>query len=111
MADRVPVPFSGPGEGIEELSWGQRSMWISIGREGKSITLGGIAPLRPGTDLQRLADVLAFAIGRHQALRTRLVFGSDGSVRQQVFSSGTVMLEVVEAGEEDPAAVAQRVYD
>jgi len=111
MADRVPVSFSGPGEGIEELSWGQRSMWISIGREGRSITLGGIAPLPPEATLQRLTDVLRFAMGRHQALRTRMVFGPDGSVRQRVFSSGTVMLEVVEAGEEDPAAVAQRVYD
>jgi hypothetical protein len=111
MADRVLVPFSGPGEGIEELSWGQRSMWISIGREGRSITLGGIVPLRPGATLRRLADVLSFAMSRHQALRTRLVFGPDGSVRQRVFSSGTLAMEVVEAGEQDPAAVAQRVYD
>jgi hypothetical protein len=111
MTESVLVPFSGPGEGIEELSWAQRSMWISIGRENRSITMGGIARVRPGADLPRLAAVLAFAMGRHQALRTRLVFGQDGSVRQQVFSSGTIPLAVVEAGEEDPATVAQRVHD
>jgi Condensation domain len=111
MADRVLLPFSGPGEGIEELSWGQRSMWISIEREGQSITLGGVAPLRPGTSLQVLKNLYTFAVSRHQALRTRLVFSPDGSVRQRVFSSGTLEMDVVEAGDRTPEVVAQEIHD
>jgi Condensation domain len=110
MVDRILLPFSGPGEGIEELSWGQRSMWITIEREGQSVTLGGIAPLPPGRTLQHLTNVYSFIIGRHQALRTRLVFGPDGSVRQRVFSSGTVAMDVVEAGDRDPDEVARQVH-
>jgi hypothetical protein len=106
MNDRILIPFSGPGEGIEELSWGQRSMWITIGLEGKSVTLGGATPLRPGVTLDLLKDLFAFMMGRHQALRTKLVFGPEDSVRQQVFSSGTAPLDVVEAGDRDPDEVA-----
>jgi hypothetical protein len=110
MVDRILLPFAGTGEGIEELSWGQRSMWISIEREGQSITLGGIAPLPTGTTMQLLKDLYSFVMGRHQALRTRLVFGADGSVRQQVFGSGTLVMDVVEAGNRDPYQVAEEIH-
>lgn len=110
MVDRILLPFAGPGEGIEELSWGQRSMWIAIEREGQSITLGGVAPLIAGRTLQYLTNMYSAIISRHQALRTRLVFGPDGSVRQRVFGSGTVPMEVIEAGDRDPELLAQEVY-
>lgn len=110
MIDRILVPFSGPGEGVEELSWGQRSMWTTIQLEGKSVTLGGTSPLRPGATVDLMKDLLAFMMSRHQALRTRLVFGPDDSVRQQVFSSGTVSMDVVEAGDRDPDEVAREIY-
>lgn len=111
MVDHILLPFSGPGEGIEELSWGQRSMWITIQLEGSSVTLGGISPVRPGATLDLLKELYAFVLGRHQALRTKLVFGPGDSVRQQVFSSGTVSMDVVEAGDRDPDEVAQEIYD
>ena len=111
MVDRVHLPFAGPGEGIEELSWGQGSMWITIQREGRSITLGGPMPQPPGITLDELKNRYSFMMSRHPALRTRLVFGPDGSVRQQTFSSGTIELLVLEAGDRNPAEVAQELYD
>jgi len=111
MADHVLLPFSGPGEGIEELSWGQGSMWITIQREGKSVTLGGAAPLPPGTTLRELTDLYSYMMSRHPALRTRLVFGPDGSVRQRLFGSGAIEMAVVEAGDRDPDEVAQELSD
>ncbi len=111
MATSILVPFAGPGEGIEDLSWGQGSMWNTILREGQSVTMGGISPLPAGTTTQLIADLLQFAMNRHQALRTRLHFAPDGRVRQRVFSSGEIALAVVEAGEEDPVVVAERVAD
>lgn len=110
MVDRVLLPFAGPGEGIGELSWGQRSMWTTIQREGQSIMLGGPAPQPPGTTLDELKKRYMFMISRHPALRTRLVFDPDGSVRQRVFGSGTFELAVLDAGDRDPAEVAQEVY-
>ncbi|HEU5268724.1 MAG TPA: condensation domain-containing protein [Jatrophihabitans sp.] len=110
MVDHVLLPFAGPGEGIGELSWGQRSMWTTIQREGQSIMLGGPAPQPPGTTLDELKKRYIFMISRHPALRTRLVFDPDGSVRQRVFGSGTYELAVLDAGDRDPAEVAQEVY-
>jgi len=105
------VAFAGPGEGIESLSWGQAAMWDTIQREGQSVTMGGISPLPEGTPLCLLAQLLGFALSRHPALRTRLVFEPDGTVRQRLFASGEIALDVVEAGTEDPYQVAERVRD
>jgi len=109
MVDRILLRFAGPGEGIEELSWGQRSMWTTIQREGQSIRLGGPAPQRPGTTLDELKNRYTFMMSRHPALRTRLVFGPDGSVRQQLFSSGTIELTVLEAGDRQERLVDPRL--
>jgi hypothetical protein len=111
MRDRILVPFEGAGEGVELLSWGQLGLWQTTLNEGKSITMGGVTDLPPGTTLQALVEGLQFSIGRHQALRTRLRFDSDGTVRQVVSSSGTTAMEVVDAGEDDPAAVAAAVME
>ena len=111
MRDRILVPFEGPGEGVEPLSWAQRGLWQTTQNDGKSVTMGGVTELPPGTTVQALADALQFAISRHQALRTRLCFDADGTVRQAVSSSGVTEMAVVDAGEDDPAAVAAAVLE
>src|SRR6478735_3553193 len=94
MRDRVLVPFSGLGEGVEVLSWGQRGLWQTTLNEGKSVTMAGLIQPPAGTTVQALVEALQFAIGRHQTLRTRLRFEEDGSIRQVVSSSGTTSMEL-----------------
>jgi hypothetical protein len=46
-------------------------------------------------------------MGRHQSLRTRLAFDTDGHVRQVVAERGEVPLEIIDADDaDDPAEVA-----
>ncbi|HEX4729578.1 MAG TPA: condensation domain-containing protein, partial [Jatrophihabitans sp.] len=106
MRDRVLVPFCGPGEGVELLSWGQRGLWQTTLNEGKSITMAGVIEPPAGTTVQALVDALQFALCRHQTLRTRLRFDPDGTIRQVVSSAGTTSMELVDAGTADPAEVA-----
>ncbi len=109
MAEQLLVPFRGPGSGVGCLSWGQKGIWQSIKREGQSITMGGVTPLPAGMTVDDAAAVLRFSVSRHESLRTRLRFDPDGSVQQVVSSSGVIPLEVLDAGTEDPEAVAGRV--
>jgi Condensation domain len=111
MRDQILVPFEGPGAGVEDLSWAQLSMWRSIQLEGRSITLGDVAPLVAGRTVQDMVLRLRFMLSRHESLRTRLRFEEDGTIRQEVSASGVIPLEVVEAGEQDPEQVAITVRD
>jgi hypothetical protein len=109
MTDQLLVDFEGSGNGVGELSWGQRGIWQTIKHEGESVTMGGISPLAAHLNVQDVATVLRFCLSRHQALRTRLRFENDATVRQVVFDSGDIALNVVEAGEADPYQVALAV--
>ncbi|GAA3057644.1 hypothetical protein GCM10010484_57780 [Actinokineospora globicatena] len=108
--ERVPVPFRGDGSGEAELTWGQIGIWQAIARSGESRTMGGLTPLPPGVTVEQVAATLASVVGRHQALRTRLVF-TDGRPRQSLVDSGEVVLEVVDATGSDPGAVAAAVQE
>ncbi|MBM7773727.1 hypothetical protein JOD54_003931 [Actinokineospora baliensis] len=108
--ERVPVPFHGDGSGEAELTWGQIGIWQAIARSGESRTMGGAIALPPGVEVEQVVATLRSAVSRHQALRTRLVF-TDGRPRQSLASSGEVVLEVVDAGGSDPAAVAEAVQE
>jgi hypothetical protein len=105
---QILVRFEGEGEGSEELTWSQVAFWHCIRDTGQSATMGGVAPMPAGTTVQRMADMLAYLMGRHQSLRTRLWFGPDGQVRQVCSASGEAALSVVEAGEDDPAELAEQ---
>ncbi|GLZ39776.1 condensation domain-containing protein [Actinokineospora sp. NBRC 105648] len=110
MADKILVDFHGPGSGVDELTWGQRTVWRVVAKTGRSETMGGIVELAPGTGVEHSARVLRYVMGRHQSLRTRLRFdAADGGPRQQVFDSGQIALAVVDAAGADPAEVAARV--
>jgi hypothetical protein len=109
MVDRILVSFEGEGAGVEDLAWGQKAIWRSIQRTGHAETIDGIAPVPPGTTLEDCATALRFGMNRFQSLRTRLRFEPDGRVRQELFSSGEVPMEIVDAGDADPAEAAEQL--
>jgi hypothetical protein len=118
VVDRVPVRFHGEGSGVEKLTWGQMSMWQSIVVSGQSRTVSGLTELPAGITVDDIAESLRYAVSRHQALRTRLRFvgtsGQPGSAEypMQVCSAdGELFLDVVDAGDDDPAEVARAVLD
>jgi hypothetical protein len=109
VTDTVIVRFEGAGSGVAELSWGQHEIWQVMLDKGDSLPIGGVRALPP---LQTVADVAAglrFAMSRHQSLRTRLRLVPGGLPKQVVHTSGEIALEVVDAGDGDPAEEAAAV--
>jgi hypothetical protein len=111
MVDRVLVPFEGEGAGVAELSWGQREIWSVMRSIGRPLYLGGVRQLPPGRTVSDVAGDLRFIMTRHQSMRTRLRFLEGGTPLQVVADYGEVPLEIVDAGDEDPAKVAAAVAD
>ncbi len=91
--ERVTVPFSGDGEGIGELTWGQRDILEAMARQGW-FYIGGAVPLPAGVTVQYAADQLSFMVSRFPSLRTTLRFESPGRAFQELHGSGEVMLDV-----------------
>jgi hypothetical protein len=106
VVDRVLVAFEGEGAGEGELTFGQRGLWQSIVQAGAA-TVTHLVAADPGTTVDAVADVLGFMVGRHQALRTRLVLRESGPPRQRVSAAGKLPLLVVAAGSDEPAEVAE----
>jgi condensation domain-containing protein len=107
---RVAVRFEGEGSGVEELSWGQLTLFEAMDRQRTWLPIGATVPLPAGTTVEDVAGRLRFWMGRYQSMRTRLRFDPDGRPRQVVASAGEISLEVVDAGEgDDPAKVAEQV--
>jgi hypothetical protein len=111
MTEQILVHFAGEGSGVAPLTWGQLGMWQSLEATDQSRTLGGVSTLPPGFTVDDLADVLRYAMSRHQALRTRFPMGPDGLPVQDCAASGDIMLEIVDAGDDDPAVVAAGVHE
>ncbi len=106
MNETILVPFQGDGGGVDALSWGQCEIWRPMMTVGSSFPLGATFPAPPGTTVASVADMLRFAVSRHQSLRTRIVTDADGTPRQHVATSGSVPLEVVRVTGDDAAAAA-----
>jgi hypothetical protein len=113
MVDQVfPIRFEAGDAGEDDLTWGQADLWEAMRRMRTWLPIGGVRPAPPGTTVGSVAADLQFLLSRHQALRTRLRIGAGGRARQVVASSGTVPLEVVDAGPgDDPAKVAEQVAE
>src|SRR5688500_9746774 len=109
--EQMLIHFAGEGSGVAEMSWGQLEIWGAMQRQRTMMPLPLIEPLAPGTTLQDVADWLRYLLSRHQAMRTRLEPRPDGPPRQVLHSSGTIAIDVVEAGDDDPADVAQRMLE
>ncbi|HEV7650878.1 MAG TPA: hypothetical protein VGP26_22260 [Actinophytocola sp.] len=106
VVDRVLVAFEGEGAGEGELTFGQRGLWQSIELSGAA-TVTHLVAADPGTTVDAVAETLGFMVGRHQALRTRLMLRESGPPRQRVFAAGKLPLLVVAAGADGPAEVAE----
>ncbi|WP_426511788.1 condensation domain-containing protein [Dactylosporangium sp. McL0621] len=104
----ITVPFSGAGTGTEELTWAQFAAWRSMGVVEAVEWAGGTMALADGTTVAGIATLLGFIMGRHQSLRTRLVFDGDGPPRQSLAAAGEVTLEV-HAAPGDPADLAAAI--
>jgi hypothetical protein len=110
MVDRIIVAFAADDEGcVEELSWGQHSIWQSMTAAGSSLPVGGAVAVPPGTTVEVAVAVLRFVMNRHQSLRTHVAVGADGVPMQTVSTSGEVPLEVVDAGASDPGEIADQL--
>lgn len=94
----IPVRFASAGTGTAELTWGQRAIWETVRSTGRTLNIGGVMPLPPGTPVEEMAAVLRFLVGRHQALRTRLRPDPAGQrpPQQEVFAEGEILLHVVD---------------
>ncbi len=106
---RIPVEFSGPGEGVDELSWGQREIWGGMAFQRSWFPIGGVRPLPAGTTVDEVVAELRYSMGRFPTMRTTFLFdrGPDRPPRQVLHRSGVTALEVVDAGDDDPADVAE----
>ncbi|MDG6103538.1 condensation domain-containing protein [Dactylosporangium aurantiacum] len=109
MVDRVVVGFAGGGAGEGDLSWGQQDIWQAMVRQKSWLPNGAWGPLEPGTTVDDVAEQLRYMMSRYPTARTRLRFDADGRPSQVVAGSGEITLEIVDAGGDDPAAVAEAV--
>jgi hypothetical protein len=112
VAERIIVPFSGEGSGVEELSWGQQEIWSAMRAQHSWLPIGAAQPLPAGTTIDQVAADLRYSMSRYQTMRTRLRIEPGGRTRQVVADAGEVALDIVDAAPEaDPAAVAEQVRD
>ncbi|NUP47970.1 MAG: condensation protein [Catenulispora sp.] len=106
----ITVPFCGEGAGTEDLTWGQWGVWRAMQGFSSPFMVGGTMKLEDGTTLDHLRHVLAFIMGRHESLRTRIRTDSEGRPTQVLSESGEVGLEVYDLDDgEDAAEQAEAV--
>ncbi|GAA4260558.1 hypothetical protein GCM10022255_089670 [Dactylosporangium darangshiense] len=108
-AELVAVAFAGDGAGEGELSWGQQDIWRAMVRQESWLPNGAWGPLPPGTTLDDVVDRLRYLMSRFPTARTRLRFAPDGTPRQVVSAAGEIDLEIFDAGDADPAELAERL--
>ncbi|MFC7484370.1 condensation domain-containing protein [Luedemannella flava] len=108
MGGLIEVPFAGEGAGEGGLTWGQQRIWAEIQCSGGALNMGGIMPMPPTTTIDEITRLLAFIMGRHPSLRTRLRFTPDGDPRQVVSAAGVATLEVIDVEDVDPAELVAR---
>ncbi|HZM74471.1 MAG TPA: condensation domain-containing protein [Candidatus Limnocylindrales bacterium] len=113
IAERVAVPFRGPGSGVGELSWGQADIWQAMVRQRNWLPMGGWKRLPPGTGIDEVVEDVSYVVSRYQPMRTRLRF-TDGRPQQVLFATGETHVDVIDGDscpEEDLDDLARRVQD
>jgi hypothetical protein len=108
---RMVVHFAGEGSGVAELSWGQLEILGAMERQRTWMPLPVRQPLPAGTTLEDVGEWLRYLMNRHQVLRTKLRYAAGRPPCQVLHASGDIAVDVVEAGDEDPVHVAQRMID
>lgn len=104
----VVIRFVGTGSGEAPLTWSQVDHWRANQAAGQVSTFGGSFAVPSSRTLPAIIDMLRFMFSRHQALRTTLRFDPDGTPRQHCVEAGEFLLPVTEAGEADPAELAEK---
>jgi hypothetical protein len=111
-AERVTVPFSGPGAGTAPLTWGQKAILRDMRETGWTHNSSGAHELPRGTTVAAVAEGLRALVSRYPALRMRLGADADGRACQVVHGSGEIDLDVVTIADGSaPADVAAFVDD
>jgi Condensation domain len=105
----IVIRFAGEGSGEAPLTWSQADHWRVNQESGQVSTFGGSFQMPPTSTIDGIVDMLRFMLSRHQALRTTLRFDPDGTPRQHCVEAGEFALPVIEAGEADPAELANQV--
>jgi hypothetical protein len=106
--DRVLVSFAGSVSGVEEMSWGQWEIWLSMRDQESALPIGGTKPLTDMT-VDDVTDELRYLLSRFESMRTRLRFDATGRPVQVVSDSGEIALEIYDAADADPDEVAAAV--
>ena len=73
--------------------------------------VGGVRELPAGESLDDVVAAMRFVLRRHESLRTRLELSASGPPRQVLASRGEITVELLDAGEDDPAEVAREAHD
>lgn len=110
-ATAVTVAFSGARGGEAPQTWGQRALWraIPILGEGEHfLNLKWTLPVPGRHDLDTVLRALRTLLERHESLRTTYADTPEGPV-QRVAREGALTVRIVEAGEERPREVAERL--
>jgi hypothetical protein len=107
---RINVPFTGPGQGVEKLAWGQQELWMAMVRQQSWLPMGGVLPVPAGRSLEDVAEELRYMFSRYEAMRTVLRLNPDGWPSQVVVASGQTGLEVIDAEGVEPAEVAAQLH-
>lgn len=108
--ERILVPFAGEGSGVEELSWGQWEIWLAMRDQESALAIGGSRPLTGGETVESVAGELSWLVSRYQTMRTLLRFDAAGRPLQAVSAAGEIALEIYDAADGDPAALADAVH-
>ena len=108
--EQLMVSFEGEGAGEGALSWGQKENWATITALHDWFPLGGITQLPADMTVEKITDTLRYTMSRFPSLRTRLRFDY-GRPIQVVHASGQLPVELVDAGDTDPAKVAELVAE
>jgi hypothetical protein len=101
--ERLTVAFSGAPSGPGPLTWGQRAIVADMVASGSQFTMPGRMSLPAGQSVQDVVARIREVIGRHAALRTRLLAGGwealagggDGQLSQETAGSGELGLDIL----------------
>lgn len=107
--ERVAVAFEAEDAGVEELTWGQWSIWEAMARHGSWLPMGGSKPLASGVSVDDVADELRYLMTRYPSMRTRLRFDAARHPVQELFGSGKIDLEIYDVNSGEPERLAAAV--
>src|SRR5262245_5980882 len=105
MTHQIFVGFEGARAGVCGLTWGQTAIWRAIQRlvpDDAVLNMSWITAIEDEgisrhTPMRRIADTVAFVMGQHESLRTRVRLDDSGEPYQVLAQRGQIAVEVVDA--------------